>query len=83
MKMKGRVSLVAGCMLVAYFSHTASAKTLTKADIEGKTVCFGGNVTNVFSAGGKVYNNIAGDGTWSQGCSTLSTESFMQQVSTN
>ena len=40
------------------------AKPLTKADIEGKKICFG-SISNSFSSGGKVINTIAGRGTWS------------------
>jgi hypothetical protein len=42
------------------------AKALAKADIEGRKICWdGGNTWNRFSPGGKVTNNIAGEGTWS------------------
>jgi hypothetical protein len=49
----------------------AMAKPLTKADIEGKSICWGGSSPgggsprNSFYPGGKVTNSVAGDGTWS------------------
>jgi hypothetical protein len=39
----------------------AWAKPLTKADIVGKKICWGGNDYKSFSSGGKVYSSIAGD----------------------
>jgi hypothetical protein len=39
------------------------AKPLTRADIEGKKICFG-SISNSFSSGGIVTNTIAGRGTW-------------------
>jgi hypothetical protein len=66
MKTQRRVSRVVGCMVVACFSSAALGKTLTNADFEGKKICFqDGTIINTFSPGGKVYNNVAGDGTWS------------------
>jgi hypothetical protein len=49
--------------LSLFLPSYASAKTLTKADIEGKKICWG-TTQDVFSPGGKVRNNVAGDGTW-------------------
>jgi hypothetical protein len=40
------------------------AKPLTKADIEGKKMCWGDDF-KIFYPGGKVYNNKVGEGTWS------------------
>jgi hypothetical protein len=48
-----------GCSLALVW-----AKPLTRADIEGKKICWG-TTTNLFKPGGKVYNNVAGEGTWS------------------
>jgi hypothetical protein len=47
------------------FPSLASAKPLTKADIEGKNICWGNNPRNSFKTGGKVTNSVAGEGTWS------------------
>ena len=55
---------VLGCLLVAGLSSTALAKPLTKADIEGKKICWGDDF-KIFYPGGKVYNNKVGEGTWS------------------
>ena len=53
-------------MVAACFSSAALGNTLKNADIEGKKICFvDGSIINTFSPGGKVYNNVAGDGTWS------------------
>ncbi len=63
--MKACASLVAtGLSLSLLLSSHALAKPLTKADIEGKKICWGKDYKS-FSPGGKVYNNVAGDGTWS------------------
>jgi hypothetical protein len=64
--MKSRVSRSITLGLSLVLSSTAWAKPFTKADVEGKTICFS-TVTNKFSPGGKVYNNVAGNGTWSIG----------------
>jgi hypothetical protein len=40
------------------------ALALTKADIEGKKICWGKDWKS-FGPGGKVTNNVAGEGTWS------------------
>ncbi len=64
-KLKACVSLVAtGFSLSLFLPSYAMAKPLTKADVEGKKICWGNDYKS-FSAGGKVYNNVVGDGTWS------------------
>ena len=62
--MKARVSLAFTLSLSLFFPTLALAKPLTKADIEGKKICWG-NDWKSFSPGGKVTNNVAGEGTWS------------------
>ncbi len=63
--MKAYVALVVtGLSLSLFLPSLALAKPLTKADIEGKKVCWGKDY-KIFSSGGKVSNNVAGDGTWS------------------
>jgi hypothetical protein len=64
-EMKAGVSLALTTLTLSLFLPSlALAKPLTKADIEGKKICFG-NVRHSFSPGGKVTNNVAGEGTWS------------------
>jgi hypothetical protein len=36
----------------------------TKADLEGKKICWGGNNWTTFSPGGKATSSVAGAGTW-------------------
>ncbi len=62
---KASVSLALTTLSLSLFlpSH-GLAKPLTKADIEGKKICWGNDYKS-FSPGGKVYNNVAGEGTWS------------------
>ena len=43
----------------------ALAKPLTKADVEGKKICWPGDDFKIFYPGGKVYNPKVGEGTWS------------------
>jgi hypothetical protein len=65
-KMKACISIVLTTFSLSLFSPSnALAKPLTKADIEGKKICWGSSDYKVFSPGGKVYNSIVGDGTWS------------------
>jgi hypothetical protein len=53
-KLKACVALVAtGLSVSLFFPSLALAKSLSKADIEGKKICFG-NVSNSFSRGGRV-----------------------------
>jgi hypothetical protein len=58
------VALVVG--LSFFLPSITLGKPLTKADIEGKKICFG-SISNSFSSGGKVTNTVAGRGTWSLG----------------
>jgi hypothetical protein len=51
-------------LLLFPLSHT-SAKPLTKADIEGKKICWPDADFKIFYPGGKVYNPKVGEGTWS------------------
>jgi hypothetical protein len=62
----GKITLILGCALVACLSSPLrpSAKPLTKSAIEGKKICWGKDWKQ-FSSGGKVTNNVAGEGTWS------------------
>jgi hypothetical protein len=55
------VSMVLALSLV--LPSIALAKPLTKADIEGKKICFG-SISNSFNSGGIVTNTMAGRGTW-------------------
>ncbi len=51
--------------LSLFLPSLALAKPLTKADIEGKNICWGKSPRNSFNTGGKVTNSVAGEGTWS------------------
>jgi hypothetical protein len=64
--MKACISLAVTSLTLSLLSPShALAKPLTKADIEeGKKICWG-NDWKQFSPGGKVTNNVAGEGTWS------------------
>ncbi len=63
--MKAYIALtVTSLSFSALASSHALAQPLTKANIEGKKICFG-KLWNSFSPGGKVTNNVAGQGTWS------------------
>jgi hypothetical protein len=56
------VAMVVG--LSFFLPSITLGKPLTKADVEGKKICFG-SISNSFSSGGKVTNTVAGRGTWS------------------
>jgi hypothetical protein len=60
----GGAGLAALSVLIFLPSH-AMAKPLTRADIEGKKICWPDGDFKIFSPGGKVYNPKVGDGTWS------------------
>jgi hypothetical protein len=63
---KGHVSLcLAALGLVIVLPSTALANQLTKADIEGKKICWPDADFKIFYPGGKVYNPKVGEGTWS------------------
>ena len=63
--MKAWASLsVMGLCLSLICPSQASAKPLTKSDVEGRKICWGKDWKQ-FSSGGKVTNNVAGEGTWS------------------
>jgi hypothetical protein len=63
LKSYGLLSLAALSVVIALPS-SALAKPLTRADIEGKKMCWGDDF-KIFYPGGKVYNNKVGEGTWS------------------
>ena len=63
--LKGCVSLgLAALSLAIALPLNVLAKPLTKADIEGKKMCWGDDF-KILYPGGKVYNNKVGEGTWS------------------
>jgi hypothetical protein len=68
MKSQGKASLVfVGCLLAAYFSSAAMAKSLSWKELVGKKICwdttpFGPSIST-YSQGGKYYNTLAGAGT--------------------
>jgi hypothetical protein len=64
--MKACITIAAISLSLSIFpvSHI-SAKSLTKADIEGKKICWPDNDFKIFYPGGKVYNPKVGEGTWS------------------
>ena len=61
--------------LLVLLSSIATAKPLSKTDIEGKKICWGQNYAT-FSAGGKASSNVAGDGVWSISKSGVITVKF-------
>jgi hypothetical protein len=61
-KLNACVATILGLLFL--LPSIALAKPLTKADIEGKKICFG-SISNSFSSGGIVTNTVAGRGTWS------------------
>jgi hypothetical protein len=64
-KMRACISIVVTTLSLSLLSPShALAKPLTKADIEGKKICWGSDYKS-FSPNGKVYNNTVGEGTWS------------------
>jgi hypothetical protein len=63
--MKAYVSLAMGGLgLSLMLLSPSSATAATKADVEGKTMCWGGNNQTSFRPGGKLTSSVAGEGTW-------------------
>jgi hypothetical protein len=55
---------LAALSFVIVLPSSATAKPLSRADIEGKKMCWGDDF-KIFYPSGKVYNNKVGEGTWS------------------
>jgi hypothetical protein len=72
--MKSYISLALGCSLILSLPSLATAAT--KADIEGKKACWGGNDWKLFHPGGKVTSSVVGEGTWSVSKSGVITVKF-------
>ena len=74
MKRQGKVSLVVGSVLIAYFSSAAMADPVSMNDLVGKKICWvvrAGSVippvvssTTTYYAGGKYYSTVWGAGTF-------------------
>jgi hypothetical protein len=63
--MKACISLaVGGLGFSLMLLSPSSATAATKADVEGKTMCWGGNNQTSFHSGGKLTSSVAGEGTW-------------------
>jgi hypothetical protein len=74
-KMKACISIVVTSLGLSLLSPS-HALAKTKADIEGKKICWEGGVYQLFNPGGKVYNNSVGDGTWSMSKAGVITTTF-------
>ena len=62
--MKACISLaVGGLGFSLMLLSPSSATAATKADVEGKTMCWGGNNQTSFHPGGKLTSSVAGEGT--------------------
>src|ERR1700691_3654897 len=63
--MKACISLaVGGLGFSLMLLSPSSATAATKADVEGKTMCWEGNNRTSFHSGGKLTSSVAGEGTW-------------------
>src|SRR5271167_3187903 len=79
--LKGHVSLgLAALSLFIVLPSYAMSKPLTKADIEGKKICWPDDDFKIFYPGGKVYNPKVGEGTWSIDKAGVVTVKFLYGV---